>query len=243
MLRVSQPPVLRNDTFEKLLTNSFVKNEEHLVKNVWKKADAVCFDMDDTVAVGDSNAEIAEFLGFGDIAKATQTAMNAIHKPLSLDIMDRFDRMRPSRQQLNTFLNQRSLRITSGAKPLIKLLHAQGKEVFLLTSGFYEMAFPVAELLGISRENVFANSLLFDATGQYLGVETSVTKGDVITRLKRENRYENVVMIGDGTNDLMACPPAEAFVGFGGNQVRPNVLAAAKWYVMDFETLQREIEN
>lgn len=31
--------------------------------------------------------------------------------------------------------------------------------------------------------------------------------------------YKNLVMVGDGATDMEACPPADAFIGFGGNQV------------------------
>lgn len=27
-------------------------------------------------------------------------------------------------------------------------------------------------------------------------------------------------MVGDGATDAEACPPADAFIGFGGNQVK-----------------------
>lgn len=31
--------------------------------------------------------------------------------------------------------------------------------------------------------------------------------------------YRNLVMIGDGITDLEASPPADVFIGFGGNKV------------------------
>lgn len=33
------------------------------------------------------------------------------------------------------------------------------------------------------------------------------------------NGYKNLIMVGDGATDAEACPPADAFIGFGGNQV------------------------
>lgn len=38
--------------------------------------------------------------------------------------------------------------------------------------------------------------------------------------LKQAHGYRNLVMVGDGATDMEACPPADAFVGFGGNQVK-----------------------
>lgn len=38
-------------------------------------------------------------------------------------------------------------------------------------------------------------------------------KGEVIKMLKEKHGYSNVVLIGDGTTDLEASPPADAFIG------------------------------
>jgi phosphoserine phosphatase len=48
-------------------------------------------------------------------------------------------------------------------------------------------------------------------------------------------------MVGDGATDAEACPPADAFIGFGGNQVREAVKKSAPWYVYDFQELIDEI--
>jgi phosphoserine phosphatase len=45
----------------------------------------------------------------------------------------------------------------------------------------------------------------------------------VCGRLKAEHNYTNMVIIGDGSTDMEACPPADAFIGFGGNVVRDAV--------------------
>lgn len=71
--------------------------------------------------------------------------------------------------------------------------------------------------------------------------------------------YCSVVMIGDGTTDLEACPPAvscyifcgraaivyvsfyvhyqDAFIGYGGNVVRQKVKEGSTWFVTDFQEL------
>jgi len=55
--------------------------------------------------------------------------------------------------------------------------------------------------------------------GEYAGFdETQPTsrsggKGEVIRRLKEERGFEIVVHVGDGSTDLEASPPADAFIG------------------------------
>jgi len=49
-------------------------------------------------------------------------------------------------------------------------------------------------------------------------------------------------MIGDGATDMEASPPADAFIGFGGNVVREKVKNGAKWFVNSFDKLLEELD-
>ncbi|CBK19509.1 Phosphoserine phosphatase [Caenorhabditis elegans] len=55
--------------------------------------------------------------------------------------------------------------------------------------------------------------------------------------------YKTVVMVGDGATDVEASPPADAFIGFGGNVIREGVKARAKWYVTDFDVLRKDLDH
>ncbi len=46
-----------------------------------------------------------------------------------------------------------------------------------------------------------------------------------------------MVMIGDGITDLEAYPPADLFIGFGGNKMRKNVYEKSPWFVYTFREL------
>lgn len=103
------------------------------------------------------------------------------------------------------------------------------------------MIAPVAARLGIPSNRVYANNLVFDAEGNYLGFDaTEPTSKDmgkhvVVSRLKDVMGYSSVVMIGDGANDLQARPPANIFIGYGGVVQRDFVKSESDWYIMDFE--------
>ena len=45
------------------------------------------------------------------------------------------------------------------------------------------------------------------------------------------------MVIGDGLTDLEAYPPADLFIGFGGNVTREKVKKMAPWFVTDFKEL------
>ena len=109
------------------------------------------------------------------------------------------------------------------------------------------MILPVADLLHIPSNRVFANTLLFDESedgsmnGLYRGYDpTEPTsrdggKANAIALLKRMYGLERVVMIGDGVTDMQAKPHADAFIGFGGVVVRGAVEEGADWFVRSFE--------
>lgn len=48
-------------------------------------------------------------------------------------------------------------------------------------------------------------------------------------------------MIGDGATDLEASPPADNFIGYGGNIVRDEVRNRAQYYVTDFLQLYKDL--
>ena len=50
---------------------------------------------------------------------------------------------------------------------------ARGTAVYLVSGGFTQMIYPVAALLGIGRDRVFANTILFDSSGDYAGFDTA----------------------------------------------------------------------
>jgi phosphoserine phosphatase len=107
----------------------------------------------------------------------------------------------------------------------------------------------VAQELDIPLTNLFANKLLFDFNGNYGGFDVnqptsrSGGKGEAIAQIRNFNSSQlannrlTIVMIGDGATDLESCPPADFFIGYGGNIVRESVRERSSYYVTDFQQL------
>ena len=131
----------------------------------------------------------------------------------------------------------------------MKLLRARGVDVYLVSGGFFSLIEPVAKELGIPSKNIFANKLKFFHDGSYAGFDeeqpTSEQDGKprVIAYLKQQYDYTNVVMVGDGATDLAAVPPADAFIGFGGNQIREKVKKEADWFTLSFYDMIHELNR
>uniref|UniRef100_UPI0035902534 phosphoserine phosphatase isoform X2 n=1 Tax=Myxine glutinosa TaxID=7769 RepID=UPI0035902534 len=134
------------------------------------------------------------------------------------------------------------------ALELVSYLQLHGVQVFLISGGFNQLVDPVALELGIPLENVYSNRLLFGKDGEYVGFDKSQLtsdsggKGKIICRLKETREFHTIVIIGDGFTDLEACPPADAFVGFGGNVIRAPVKEKAKWFVASFSEILQELQ-
>lgn len=216
-------------------------------KQVWRIADAVCFDVDSTVCCDEAIDELASFVGKSkEVSDLTKAAMlggadfrEALAKRLSI--------IQPNTQIIAQYLATHPPRLTDGIEELVRELHNRGVDIYLISGGFDVIIQPAAAKLNIPLGNIYANSIKFFYDGSYAGFEkTRPTsnqdgKSRVIEMLKSTRGYKNVVMVGDGVTDLEACPPADAFIGFGGNQVRETVKAKSDWFVYNFKELITEL--
>lgn len=220
-----------------------MKNPEMAAKII-KQSNIVCFDVDSTVIKEEGIDELADFCGKGsEVSRVTKEAMGG-----SMTFQDalriRLNIIRPSQSQVEEFKIKRPSILTEGVKQFIGYLKAEGKQVFLISGGFDALIEPVATELNIPMTNVYANKLLFKENGDYADFDKtkptsrSGGKSEAVAIVKRQNDASSIItMIGDGATDLEAVPPADYFIGFGGNVVRNEVFNRAKYYVSDFEQL------
>ncbi|XP_054013002.1 phosphoserine phosphatase isoform X1 [Hylaeus anthracinus] len=213
------------------------------VKFIWRNADAVTFDVDSTVIQEEGIDELAKFCGKGDqVTALTSQAMQG-NLTFQQSLMERLNIIKPSYTQVKQFLESHPPKLTPGIKALVTALQAHKKQVFLVSGGFHCVIAPVAVLLDIPLEHVFANKLKFYFTGEYAGFDenqptaASGGKAKVIEYLKKELGCKTVVHIGDGATDLETISIADTFIGYGGNVVRESVKIGAPWFITDFNEL------
>ncbi|KAG0724214.1 Phosphoserine phosphatase [Chionoecetes opilio] len=159
----------------------------------------------------------------------------------------RLNILRPGLETIRAFTRTHPPKLTKDIDRLVEALQGRGADVYLVSGGFGSLIAPVARLLNIPMENIYANRLKFFFDGEYGGFDEaqltsrSYGKAEVMAHLRRREGYTRLVMVGDGITDLEAWPPADAFVGFGGNVVRELVKNRSPWYVHDFQTLIDEL--
>jgi len=222
------------------------KNVE-LAAKIIQQSNIICFDVDSTVIKEEGIDELADFCGKGsEVARVTKEAMGgAMTFQDALKI--RLNIIRPTQRQINDFIKMRPATLTRNVKRFIEQLKANGKQVFLISGGFDCLIEPVANELGIPMSNLFANKLMFYHNGDYATFDItqptskSGGKAEAISIIKQQNHDGALItMIGDGATDLEAVPPANYFIGFGGNVVRAEVFKRAQYYVNDFDQLMCE---
>ncbi|KAL2644209.1 hypothetical protein R1flu_011796 [Riccia fluitans] len=215
------------------------------VLELWREASAVCFDVDSTVCEDEGIDELAAFCGAGEaVAAWTARAMGG-SVPFEVALAARLDLFKPSASDLTKLLASKPPRLSPGIKDLVNKLHSKGKHVYLVSGGFRQMIEPAAELLGISKERIYANTLLFDENGIFAGFDPeeptsrSGGKAKVIEKIKAEFGYKTLVMIGDGATDLEARRPggADMFICYGGVAVRPRVVEGSDVFITTFTDL------
>ena len=207
------------------------------------KADAVCFDVDSTVIDEEGIDVLAETLGKGpEVAAWTMKAMGGDVK-FEDALAARLNIIQPSKSDIASCLANHPLRLTPGIDDLVKALHSRGKHVYLVSGGFRLMIEPVARILGISNDRIYANTIIFNDKGEYVGFDPSEpTSADggkprALGEIKTKHGYKTMIMVGDGATDAQAKPPADAFIGFGGVITRDSVRDKACWFVRDFKAM------
>lgn len=126
--------------------------------------------------------------------------------------------------------------LVDGAEDLVAAIHAAGKEAWILTANFRDVAGPLAARLGIPPERVLANDIRFDAAGAFAGCADSplLGSGGKPEAMRPHVRARDAaVMVGDSTSDLACRSEVGLFVGFGGVSVRPAVRDAADVFVTE----------
>ncbi len=166
----------------------------------------VCFDMDSTLIQHEVMDELAYRYGIGEkIAAITETAMRG-----EISFKESFDRRLACLDGFDAALIPgiaQSLKLTPGAKTLVKTLKANGTRVAILSGGFENFAVQLQQELG-ELDAIHANILEIDGgklTGRISNQLVNETrKLDLIKQLSADYGLEpaQTIAVGDGANDI-----------------------------------------
>ncbi|MFH1405247.1 MAG: HAD-IB family phosphatase [Patescibacteria group bacterium] len=188
------------------------------------------FDFDSTIVATETLDLLAKMKGIGpEVEKMTEASMNGEVR-LEDVFAKKMDMIAPCRADIDQVILYCKRNLVEGIAETFHALQFLKKEVYIVTSNFYEIAGPVGQSLNIDKDHVISNFLYFDDQGEYTGISDdsmlckSGGKANAIEPHLCEDKL--AVFIGDAASDLATKGTADLFVGFGGvvarNIVREN---------------------
>jgi phosphoserine phosphatase len=175
-------------------------------------------------------------------AAITALTDKAMRGEIALDAVygERLAAVRPSRRDLDELAVAYVGALAPGAADAVRVLHAEGRRVVLVSGGLRDAILPLAAHLVIAERDVHAVPVRFAADGAYAGYDdaspltTSSGKQDVVRSLALPRR---ILAVGDGATDLAIRPAVDRFAAFTGFIRRGPVVASADVVIDSFAQL------
>lgn len=200
------------------------------------KKNCAIFDFDSTLV----SIETLDFL----IAKTAQDQKEEIEKITNAamggkmsfadSLRTRFAHIKLTKKDVENLKAEICDYITDGFKQ--GLAQLQGDfDFYIISGGFLEIIFPVADELEIPRQNCFANEFIFDAE-KVIGYNAQNIlaqnggKPKIVAQILAAKSYQKIFMIGDGYTDLEVAKADSrvTFCGFGQHAARESVIKEAE---------------
>jgi len=188
----------------------------------------VCFDMDSTLIQAEVIDELARKAGvYEEVSSITEAAMRG-----ELDFQESFKKRVSLLKGLDVSVMQEiaeQLPLTEGAERLFRTLKKYGYKTAILSGGFNYFGNFLKSKLGV--DYVFANELEVEdgkLTGRHVGdIVDGAKKAEMLKLLafKEDLHLEQVIAVGDGSNDLPMIKLAGLGIAF---HAKPKVKASAK---------------
>ncbi len=202
------------------------------------------FDFDSTLIQAESLDLLAERKGCGEtVRNMTAKSMNG-EVPFEEVFERKVSFISPRRHEVEAIGEECSQMVVAGARETIGELQAQGREVYILSSTFWEIIAPTAELLGIAPERVLSNRFLFSPNGAYKGIDTclgiplAAGKKRILEFVLSPEERMRAVMVGDSVCDLKCRQAVGLFIGFGGVVVRERVRAESDMFIRQMSEIK-----
>jgi D-3-phosphoglycerate dehydrogenase len=120
-------------------------------------------------------------------------------------------------------------------------------ELYLVSGGYKNLIDPLSEIIGISKERIFANSLIIKKD-RFIGIDKTnplaFSKGKIETVKNIKRIDSEILVIGDGATDLAIKKSgvADFFIAYTGTVFRSAVVSEADFEINSFLELEKIIE-
>lgn len=159
----------------------------------------------------------------------------------------RFNLIQPTVEDIQKTTNKLLHKITPSVYKNIWFFKKNARDIYIVSGGFKEYIIPVAQLLGIPKNHIFANTIEKDIAGNIIGFDETnpLSKENGKVEVVNKLHKKRIVAIGDGWTDaqLKTTGAVAYFVAFAENVARKNVMAIADEIVKDFDDFLKKINK
>ena len=212
-------------------------------------------DFDSTIIKGESFDLLAETvfedcsesnLKFQEIKKLTDDGMEgkisfqqSLYKRLRILELDQL--------HLNKSIKLVTKLISPSFKENIDWLKRYRDNILIFSGGFKDMIKPVAIKLGLKKENIYANELIFK-NGKFNGVNEKSAlsrSGGKLNQAKQLGLDKNLIVVGDGITDweIKKLGYQVTFFAYTENVSRKNVVKKADFKANNFDEVVKYIKG
>lgn len=168
-----------------------------------------------------------------EIIAITTDCMNGT-KSIADGLKSRIKLLEANKAHINTLIPILKLHVTNSFKRN-KIFFEQCRDnIFIISNGFIEYIEPVVTEYGIKKENILANSFIYDVNENIIGLDEnndlSRNQGKIVAT-KKLNLEGEILIIGDGYTDyeIKQSGVAKYFYAFTENITRENVIINADY--------------
>ncbi len=189
-----------------------------------------CFDLDGTVTAQEILPLIAAELDlYEEIATLTQATINGLIP---------FEKSFKLRCKLLSDVPvKRVQEIAEKVKineSIANFLRENKDNSYIITGNIYEWIKPIIEKLGCK---IFCSQGKFN-DGKLVGLEKIINKGEVIKRLRKNDR--SIISVGDGMGDVLMFQESDLSIAFGGvHEPIETLMKVSNYLVYDEDSLCR----
>lgn len=184
---------------------------------------AYCFDLDGTLTTQELLPLIASSVGLEDeISVLTKATMDGLLP---------FDKSFKLRVQL---LKEAKLNWIHSAvenvlfhDDILRFIQSKLAQCFVITGNLDIWVKPLLDKLGIQS---FTSRAAMDKD-RVVGVEKVLHKGDIVAELRE--RFERIIVIGEGMNDVPMFEAADCGIAFGGTHAPNNLLVKLSDFIVN----------
>lgn len=200
-------------------------------------SDFLIFDFDNTIIQGESLEMLAEVSLrshprkeeiYSEIVRITSAAMNGTCD-FGTALTMRLALLELNEGHILDVIEEQKKRITPSFLKNSHFLKSNANKIYIISGGFRELILPIAYILGLRADHVYANDLLFNFQRQVMGIQESNIlskthgKAALVASLNLKGKG---LIIGDGMTDfeIAASNTNCTFYAFTENIKQPELL-------------------